>query len=138
MGESPIVINPWAYSAIIAGTWIYNSDDAAYRQGIMYSQTTTDNDQIDFLIDLPADGTYTFTHIGYQGTNTPIVKWYIDGNLFQTNDTYGVITYNKKYSTAGLSWTKGLHTLSTKIDGKNAASLGRVYYVIRPEIIRTA
>jgi hypothetical protein len=49
-GDGLITILPWAYSAIIQGTWTFSINSAYYYLGIFYNSTNAVNDQIDYKV----------------------------------------------------------------------------------------
>ncbi|HLA37013.1 MAG TPA: hypothetical protein VJZ02_00935, partial [Candidatus Brocadiales bacterium] len=138
-GEGHLTILPWAYNAIVQGTWAFNVDVNQATANSFYNSTAANLDQLDYKIYL-APGTYSLSLLGLKSSNRGIIDILLDSISVGTMDTYAASTVqNNVASLAGITVsTGGLKTLSVKVNGKNASSTGYYMDISSISLWRTA
>ena len=112
----------WQNSGVTQGTWIIQASSSYVLAQTYTNSTTTQNDQIDFLIGV-SGGTYTIVLMYTKATSVGIATILVDGSSVGTIDMYaGSTTNNNVSSLTGVSIAAGRRTISIKIATKNASS----------------
>jgi hypothetical protein len=139
VGEGHITIFPWSYSAIIAGTWILRAGQTGAWGYQQFDNNTGDNnDQVDFKVYLEI-GTYTFTLVYWRYPDAGILDLLIDAASVGTIDMYGSSNAFTVSSITGIVVaSRGIKTLSWKINGKNASSSDYMARYQLASLFRTA
>jgi len=128
-----------AYDSIIAGTWDFNNDTAAWYAGMWRNSSFAQNDEISYKVYLTA-GTYTLWTLGKSDTTMAIWTITIDGNSIGTLDYYGgSVVRNTIKSITGISVaSSGIKLVNIKAATKNASSSDYHLGIQRIAFARTA
>jgi len=125
----PYEVEFQAFSAkIVAGNPLTAVYDAAGNlpgvQFAVYQNASASADEFSHEF-ICAAGTYSFFARGVKGSDKGKIDWKIDGVDFATGqDWYAAAAAVQTATTTGIVCTAGRHTLTGKINGKNASSSG--------------
>jgi len=124
-----ININQYCYSGVTAGTWVTVGATLAEQtmNEFMYNSSGAQNNQIDYKSYFTG-GTYSFRVKFDRNTDRGIITLLVDGSSVGTVDTYGTSARNQLGTITGISIPAGAHTISLKVESKNASS--SAYYVV--------
>jgi len=138
VGEGHISLMPWNYSAITAGTWVWQASANQAFYGSYNNSSNAQNDQIDYKVYLDV-GTYTFTNLTILDTSRAIITLLIDGGSVGTVDCYAATAYNSIKSISGIAiTTAGLKTISMKAASRHASATQWYIYSSGISLYRTA
>lgn len=132
-----IILTPLQYSSVIKGTWTTDRNAVYLSNYIIYNTTGSVVggvlDEIVFNQTL-SGGIYNFIISFNRSTNTAITQMLIDGIPYgNTFDTYGAASSAITQTFNNVMLEAGLHTISFRVTGKNAAS--SAYYFVFQQLI---
>jgi hypothetical protein len=136
-GDGTILIWPWAYSAVVAGTWTWTASSSYSYNGYWINTSNALNDQLDYRVWL-SKGIWIFALQCIWTTSGPRLGVYIDDVLTTSIDTYNggtgqTIEVAAPYDL--LITTTGLKKMSVKVIGRHP-SCGYYYAYMSHIILR--
>jgi len=110
-GDGTIVIFPWAYSSITAGTWVASVSASYNFNGFYYNSSNAINDQIDYKAYL-TKGVWSTTLIVPNVGNMGKVHLLLDSDTQSVLEPHTIGSLVIGFPNALYVPTTGLHTLS--------------------------
>ena len=122
-GEGHIHLPPYAYNAVVQGTWVLAVNAALLLNYNIYDSGAAVGDEINWKAYL-APGTYTLGLLAGIATDRGIIDIKINGTVVATFDLYAAsIDANHISTQTGIVVsTGGIKTITLKVTGKNASS----------------
>lgn len=139
-GEGHVFVDPYSYSAVVAGTWAHSDNVSQPRSGYLYNSTRAQNDKIRFTKIYLAKGTYTIMFITATGSAAGILKVDFDGTNKGSVDCYSAgNSYGVQKTIAGVVVAaSGLVEVDVYSDTKHASSTNYDMYLTSIVFYRTA
>jgi len=133
-----IFIPAWAYTDVIAGTWIVSQSSARILAATINNSSAANSDEVDINKVAMDAGTYTCLLLCNKTSNAGIIKIYAGAELLGSFDAYGAANDSIMTVTGSTIAASGLKTIKIKVDGKNASSSGYNAAVAAIVLLRTA
>jgi len=139
VGEGHITILPHAARDAPQGTWTFHPlpGSGFFLNGYLYNSTHANGDRVNYNVFLDA-GTYTINVLGRLGSDAGIMEVLMDGISLGMYDWFYVFSDQTWISFLGINTTKGLKTLSLKVNGKNPLSSDHFLGICSISLWRTA